>query len=383
MPVTSQTIRPYLLLSVFFHLFLTFGHSQVENVPNVLSTPVPRSGHDYITLLDETVDPSTGSVSLRIDVPTAGSRGLTLPFRFTYDSGGETNYIRRGGWGHNYLQNGGWGYGLPVLRDDVVTMAPNPDPPVNPNAPLCQVHTGFIFTDPSGTRHSLGLSLANQSVCNSVGDNPNIYTNASDDFVSAWAPSNAISCFPYCNEVGPFSIQDSAGTVYHFPYITANCTGGYCGLPDYIEDRNGNKINFTQGSNDFPITVTDTAGRPEISIPTFGNSTDSLTIAGEPYAVTWGSTNFTFSLNGTTTGLTSHCPAWTNSEKNTFTGSETVVSTIKLPDGQFYHFYYNGDPYGLLSKIGYPDGGYVSYAWGANPLSDRYSWSYNYVTPSY
>jgi len=380
MPVTSQTIRPYLLLSVFFHLFLTFGHSQVENVPDVLSTPVPRSGHDYIKLLDETVDPSTGSVSLRIDVPTAGSRGLTLPFRFTYDSGGETNYIRRGGWGHNYLQNGGWGYGLPVLRDDVVTMAPNPDPPVNPNAPLCQVHTGFIFTDPSGTRHSLGLSLANQSVCNSVGDNPNIYTNASDDFVSAWAPSNAISCFPYCSEVGPFSIQDSDGTVYHFPYITTNCTGGYCGLPDYIEDRNGNKLNFTQGSNDFPITVTDTAGRPEISIPTFGNSTDSLTIAGEPYAVTWGSTNFTFSLNGTTTGLTSHCPAWTNSEKNTFTGSETVVSTIKLPDGQFYHFYYNGDPYGLLSKIGYPDGGYVSYAWGANPLSDRLTWSYTYVT---
>jgi len=383
MPVSSQTIRPYLLLSVFFHLFLTLGQSQVENVPDVLSTPVPGSGHDYIKLLNETVDPSTGSVSLRIDVPTTGSRGLTLPFRFTYDSGGETNYIRRGGWGQNYLQNGGWGYGLPVLRDDVVTLAPNPDPPVNPNAPLCQVHTAFVFTDPSGTRHSLGLSLANQSVCNNVGSSATTYTNASDDFVSAWAPSNAISCFPYCNEVGPFSIQDSAGTVYHFPYITANCTGGYCGLPDYIEDRNGNKINFTQGSNDFPITVTDTAGRPEISIPTFGNSTDSLTIAGEPYAVTWGSTNFTFSLNGTTTGLTSHCPAWTNSENNTFTGSETVVSAIKLPDGQFYHFYYTGDPYGLLSKIEYPDGGYVSYTWGTNPLSDRYSWSYNYVTPSY
>ena len=111
MPVSSQTIRPYLLLSVFFHLFLTLGQSQVENVPDVLSTPVPGSGHDYIKLLNETVDPSTGSVSLRIDVPTTGSRGLTLPFRFTYDSGGETNYIRRGGWGQNYLQNGGWGYG--------------------------------------------------------------------------------------------------------------------------------------------------------------------------------------------------------------------------------------------------------------------------------
>jgi hypothetical protein len=97
--LSSQTIRPSLLLYAFLSLFMTLGQCQVENVADVVSTPVPASGHDYIKLLNETVDPSTGSVSLRIDVPTPSSRGLTLPFRFTYDSGGETNYIRRGGWG--------------------------------------------------------------------------------------------------------------------------------------------------------------------------------------------------------------------------------------------------------------------------------------------
>jgi RHS repeat-associated protein len=381
MQLRTRACRSVLFLYAFFSLFLTLCQSQVENIADVVSTPVPGSGRDYIRLLNETVDPSSGSVSLRIDVPTPSSRGITLPFRFTYDTGGATNDLFQGKWANNYLQNGGWGYGLPMLRDDVVTMVPNPNPPVNRNAPLCDVHTAFVFTDTSGIRHSLssgpGLSLANQSICNNVGDGPNTYTTAHDDFVSAWTPSGQVN-----GVVGPFTILDSAGTIYHFQYITPTCVGGFCGLPDFIEDRNGNKITFTQG-NSFPITVTDTAGRSLISIPTFGNSTDSLTIAGQPYTVTWENTNINFALNGTTTGVTgSHCPLGNYIPNNTFTGPATVVSAITLPNGQSYHFYYSGT-YGLVNKIVYPSGAYVSYTWGANPRSDRYTYSYNYVTPLY
>jgi hypothetical protein len=42
-----------------------------------------------------------------------------------------------------------------------------------------------------------------------------------------------------------------------------------------------------------------------------------------------------------------------------------VVTSIKLPNGQEYQFTY--DPtYGLLSKIKYPWGGFISYTWGLN-----------------
>jgi hypothetical protein len=51
------------------------------------ATPVPGAGHDYIHLLSETVDPSSGNVSVRITLPTPPGRGLTIPFSIAYDSG--------------------------------------------------------------------------------------------------------------------------------------------------------------------------------------------------------------------------------------------------------------------------------------------------------
>ena len=42
------------------------AHGQVTNVTNATSTPIPGAGHDYIKMLSETVNPSNGSVSIRI-----------------------------------------------------------------------------------------------------------------------------------------------------------------------------------------------------------------------------------------------------------------------------------------------------------------------------
>src|SRR5581483_12444771 len=56
------------------------GFSQIATVDNSTLRPVDGAGHDYIKLLSETVNPANGSVSLRIDIPTAKGRGLTLPF---------------------------------------------------------------------------------------------------------------------------------------------------------------------------------------------------------------------------------------------------------------------------------------------------------------
>jgi len=52
------------------------------------ATPVAGAGHDYIHFLSETVDPSSGQVSLRITPPMAKGRGLTIPFSITYNFSG-------------------------------------------------------------------------------------------------------------------------------------------------------------------------------------------------------------------------------------------------------------------------------------------------------
>jgi len=47
---------------------------QISSVNNTTSTPVPGSGHDYVHMLNETVNPSNGSLSLRIQVPMPKGR---------------------------------------------------------------------------------------------------------------------------------------------------------------------------------------------------------------------------------------------------------------------------------------------------------------------
>src|SRR5215467_3689226 len=76
----------YLAATVFLYLLQT--QAQVSKVTNTTSTPVEGAGHDYIKLLSETISPSNGSVSVRINLPTPKSRGIALPFSIAYDSNG-------------------------------------------------------------------------------------------------------------------------------------------------------------------------------------------------------------------------------------------------------------------------------------------------------
>lgn len=50
-------------------------------------------------------------------------------------------------------------------------------------------------------------------------------------------------------------------------------------------------------------------------------------------------------------------------------GLHSVMTQVTLPNNKAYTFSY--DPtYGVINKITYPTGGYVSYSWGINPHSD-------------
>jgi len=104
-------------------LLVAAGHGQITDVTNSTSTPIPGAGHDYIKLLNETVNPANGSASIRIQAPTPPGRRLSLPFAFAYDSNG-TWHVQSDGlgdpewWGNAaYLSRVGWSYSVPMVSN--------------------------------------------------------------------------------------------------------------------------------------------------------------------------------------------------------------------------------------------------------------------------
>jgi hypothetical protein len=87
-PLGSRTTLRTLLLALALIWLAPGAFAQFSSpVNNDTRTPVPGSGHDYIKMLSETVDPSNGSLSVRISTPVPPSRGITIPFSFDYSSG--------------------------------------------------------------------------------------------------------------------------------------------------------------------------------------------------------------------------------------------------------------------------------------------------------
>jgi YD repeat-containing protein len=203
---------------------------------------------------------------------------------------------------------------------------------------------------------------------------------------------------------GDISVSGPDGTVYSFAFSPngpdINTAGGFiwAGLVS-VEDRNGNVF-----SND-----TDTLGRGPTQYwadgvyassppanwpwsngfyasgqPAPWNPMLPTTLAGENPgtgpATLPPSTKLSWSQCGTVGS------GW-GTQPQTGTGY-TGITSFPLPDGNQYQFDYwtNADgtanPYGLLDKITYPNGGYVAYTWGLPPgWSDGayYTWQ---VTPA-
>jgi len=197
---------------LLFALVLAFSNStawgQLTGVTDATSTPTQGTGHDYIKLLDETVIPANGSVSLRIQVPTPPGRKLSLPFAFAYDSGSVRTPQGLGdGTGRaslvptsQYLVNDGWSYGVPLAGQLSGTFGSD----INGN-PTCYYATGYTFQDSAGTRYSFPLKtfVHSRGICNGQIDT----TSGSADFYSTSTPGIG----------GLVTVTDLHGTVYNFP----------------------------------------------------------------------------------------------------------------------------------------------------------------------
>jgi RHS repeat-associated protein len=339
------------------------GWAQIMDITNTTSPPIPGVGHDYIQMLNETVDPASGSVSLRINVPVPPGRGPTLPFSFAYDTSGvhfpaEPPNINHGysAWTSNesFIALGGWTYSIPLISGVASYYVKN--------GFTCDKESNYMFQDSRGGRHSFGRLLLQQSDVNCTGY---ILTDG-DDIYKIALPSAGPGRSPT-----PSTVVDADGNAFSFSGGCRRFNNSYwswpcISLPASVEDRNGNQLTILDTGNG-AFTVTDTLGRTAISSSGFGTTGNTVAVSGlqNPYTVTWGTanSNFTSTFTRVNAFQNSTCyPPGADSE------TQSVVTAIALPNSKQYVFNY--DPtYGEVSKITYPSGGYVSYAWTTAQLS--------------
>ena len=166
------------------------ANAQVINVGNIniATTPTPGSGHDYLKMINETVNPANGSLSLRIDAPEPQQRGdLNFPYHiFGYDSDGVSlpiatvnyGYIGTGfpvpgvdiTWSNSSSFNGSTGAtlvglipggfiantGIGRTFEQSVSLSVGPSPTGQP-ASTCDYATGFFYFASDASKHSLNV----------------------------------------------------------------------------------------------------------------------------------------------------------------------------------------------------------------------------------
>ena len=255
------------------------------------ATPVPGAGHNLIQLLSETVNPANGSLSISITPPVTPSRGISVPFSFGYSSG-SAHYVTApypstspGATSNDGpLSSGGWAYSMPSLTYTGYTTNQYIGAG---NGFTCQYFTGFVFTDAQGGTHSLGLGAASYQ-SNTTGEAQNIscssssYFESADSEVAGTLNANINQGSVTINYV---DVYDTAGTRYHFSGVVPKY--GQPDYPEYIEDRNGNTIQYSNygGVTNNGITVTDTAGRQAVQVKGYGTSSSSVTVSGLTYTI--------------------------------------------------------------------------------------------------
>jgi YD repeat-containing protein len=400
---------PLRLILLGIALILTSGtaRAQFTAVTGSTQTPAGGVGHDYIRMLNETVDPSSGNVSVRLPALMPAGRKLTVPLSFNYDSNGAFILEAQGWstglatpiWTNDPTQPYGWSFAPPQLSwtGSVAFMVDPQDSTILG----CNLSTGYVFQDPSGTRHSLPISYAYAQIASqNPGTNacqfnniqgPVMYGNSAgagssgtDGIYQAWfsVPSNLSWASASGNSVSAVYVSGPDGTVYTFQNATsasscsASCQNSVPAstFPSSIEDSNGNVSRPTWSASAptglTPFTLTDTAGR---TAATVSGSQPNLSVAisglNGTYAVTFGTATANWLPNqtgGPLAGTSGSCGGVPK-----LTQSVSVISGITLPNGREYSFTY--DPtYGLLRQINYPWGGYVQYVWGVSPLSAQF-----------
>lgn len=352
--------------------------AQVPDPVTMASAPIPGAGHHYIGTGGETVNPADGSFSFNLPFTPAAGRQLSIPFAVTYASpesfyvtNGEPGSIPSPGvwwgvtskWMSSPFEINGWGYELPSISGttSLLQAFPNFCGSTQQGTAYILANSNLLFRGADNIQRGLSMGdvfeYFSVSPCSGTQPNRQVNTGQSIHGIAAAAPWATPS------GAAPVTVFDQSGTVYKFRDGSTGMTYGSVAwglLAQSITDRNGNQI--TANGNGYK----DTMGRNVISWTGIGNDGDQLTVAGLGGNVKlhWAPVNASFTLSGTfASGSDSSCHFATSSV------TLNEVSEIDLPNGRTYLFSYAGNPYGRVSKITFPDGGYVRYRWGLNPQS--------------
>jgi RHS repeat-associated protein len=328
----------HLLLCV---IIMIFGSQLVTEaqITGTSATPLLNTGHDYLNDLNEIVDPSSGSLSIRIATPAPNERGVNIPrYAFSYSTSGLTNFTP------SYTtQTSGYQAFNKVFLSQVQNSLSIPNTfgfrsetqsvGVGSNEVTCNYQDEYEYVDPDGGRHNLDLRYVTSELsnCGRIGISDTL--QGGDEFYKATLVTNPTSSFLY--------IADSHGTVFTLP-----------------EDTNGN--NFDGSGRNYSIQFGQ-SGQPTVGLPI------SVTIPGlaKPYQISYEtvSRNQQFQFTGT-------C----GNEVVTNNTPSTEPHTVTLPNGQQYTFGYDST-YGFVNSITYPAGSTVSYTWSLIPQSQPITFS--------
>ena len=344
-----RSLHRHVLATIAFLLAGTGTFAQITGVSNDQATPIPGVGHDYVKMLSETVQPSNGQLSIRVDVPTRPGRGITLPFAYLYNSAGVHHVVFTGNGHFEWVsdtadsQGQGWTTSSPTLsaiEHNYTTT--HVGPPFYTTS--CIYFSNYVFQDATGARHALPLQTAQSSDPNSpnnCGKSPYLPGNnlAGGDgvyYATTTAPTvDTVPQFP-----NPVSIVGPDGTVYSFGALSQVYNGWVTFFRSGvgpIEDRNGNVV--------------------AVGDDTLNGNPNPIPFATNPENVSW--TNFPFNYYSQGNSHKANCFGIAGG-----TGTLASYSSISLPNGNSYQFQYDS-VYGFVNKIVYPTGGYVSYTWGS------------------
>ena len=354
----SRPLVQILVVTGIVLLVAPASRAQVTNVDsniNIAVAPSPGSGHDYVKMLSETVNPANGSLSLRIEGPVPKQRGyVNFPYYiFSYDSGGVSLPQSNVAWSFNGqfsspslqvswtdssilpgngtlagLVPGGFvanaGIGQTFSQTNSLSAQVNG----SGATASCDYQYPYMFIDPSGARHTMNLLWITQQGgggnpgCSYFGVGGPYIQDADSQYQANLLPNSYFSV-----------ISDAHGRINRETYPGT-------------EDTNGNCCGFTAQT---AIT---------------NNQITSITVPGQAaYTLTYGTQarNYAPAFIAVTG---SSCTSLGTDNK-----TKAVVKTITLPNLQQYTFGYH-PVYGLLNSITYPTGATVSYTWSINANSE-------------
>lgn len=360
------------------------GAPDFNSVGNQTEMPVPGAGHDYQRLLGETVNFGTGSVSFKISFPVPKSRGLTMPYNWTYNSAsanplnmiaGPQPYSSWDNYGvQSQLTVDGWNTkdGIPWASVSVWNFTP-PGNGIQVTPAGCNIQSGMTFTGMDGVMHNLNVvamattSTTGTQTCGNQVSGP----NGDSQVVAVLDPNTANTYLEGASPTsGSFVVEDKSGTLYWIQggIGPQNRSGT---LPVSVEDRNGNLIS---SAANIESTQSITSSGSTFTLPS------KVLIGDLTYTASWSTVSVNYQIQQPTNMMSASSTTLCSSVPTSISGTRVVLSSLTLPNNKSYTFHY--DPtYGTLSEIDYPDGGWVKYSWeltsGQNEYANFAGWQAN------